>query len=112
MGDRIQTRQPNFHLYMAMVVINCAGYVLADVCMDSMSIDLAKRESPEDRGRIQANIYVMRQAGWTIATALGFLMNDGPWGGNGPIWGGHAYIHFPALLWIVLIGQCVGMPFW
>lgn len=90
------------------MLVNNFGYVMADVAMDSMAIDMAKREALEDRGAIQANCYTIRSLGFMVSTAITSF------GLNGPAYGGTFPDSIPitTLLWIVVGLQCFGLPFW
>eukprot|EP00747_Dinoflagellata_sp_TGD_P216276 gnl/TRDRNA2_/TRDRNA2_88849_c0_seq1.p1 gnl/TRDRNA2_/TRDRNA2_88849_c0~~gnl/TRDRNA2_/TRDRNA2_88849_c0_seq1.p1 ORF type:complete len:580 (+),score=73.80 gnl/TRDRNA2_/TRDRNA2_88849_c0_seq1:94-1740(+) len=95
----------------ALVLLMCAnnfGYVLADVAMDSLVIEYARREPPEDRGGIQGMCYTCRAGGFIVSTALtGF-------GLNGPMYGGDFdfELSLSTFLWILVGLQCVGLPWW
>lgn len=90
------------------MIANNFGYVMADVAMDSLVIEYAQKEPPEERGAIQGWCYTTRALGFVVSYAItGF-------GLNGPAYGGSFSAELPLadFLWILVGLQAVGLPWW
>merc|ERR1712226_632260 len=80
-----------------LMTANNFGYVLADVAMDSLSVEYAKREHPDRKGEIQGLCYTIRAFGFLVAFCLtGF-------GFNGKVFLGDFdfSLTIPQFLWIL-----------
>jgi len=71
-----------FALMMMMVA---AGYMIADVAADGLTVEFARREPLESRGTIQTTVYLVRAIGQVTAVCfVAFFMNSyeyrGSWG--------------------------------
>mmetsp|Transcript_5281 Transcript_5281/g.9354 ORF Transcript_5281/g.9354 Transcript_5281/m.9354 type:complete len:561 (-) Transcript_5281:20-1702(-) len=84
------------------------GYMFADVSMDSLSIEWARRESEAGRGQIQANNYVARSVGFMLtALIIGFGFNYAPYGGE---W--ESGLSLEAYFILLACIQAAGLPFY
>ncbi|CAI5733747.1 unnamed protein product [Peronospora destructor] len=69
--------------YVLLMCFAAAGYVLADVCADSIVVEFAQREPLESRGKTQSAIYTVRTVFVIIGQLLtGFCFNGKEYGGD------------------------------
>uniref|UniRef100_H3GRD0 Major facilitator superfamily (MFS) profile domain-containing protein n=1 Tax=Phytophthora ramorum TaxID=164328 RepID=H3GRD0_PHYRM len=69
--------------YVMLMFFAAVGYVLSDVCADSIVVDFAQREPLETRGKTQSAIYVVRTVFVIIGQLLtGFCFNGEEYGGD------------------------------
>ncbi|CAH0520214.1 unnamed protein product [Peronospora belbahrii] len=69
--------------YVMLMFFAAVGYILSDVCADSIVVDFAQREPLESRGKTQSAIYVVRTIFVTIGQLLtGFCFNGEEYGGD------------------------------
>ncbi|CAI5720374.1 hypothetical protein KXD40_009252 [Peronospora effusa] len=69
--------------YVMLMCFAAAGYVLADVCADSIVVEFAQREPLESRGKTQSAIYTVRTVFVIIGQLLtGFCFNGEKYGGD------------------------------
>ncbi|KAF4316172.1 hypothetical protein BBI17_008869 [Phytophthora kernoviae] len=69
--------------YVMLMFFAAVGYVLSDVCADSIVVDYAQREPHETRGKTQSAIYVVRTVFVIIGQLLtGFCFNGEEYGGD------------------------------
>ncbi|GMF56064.1 unnamed protein product [Phytophthora fragariaefolia] len=69
--------------YVLLMFLAAVGYVLSDVCADSIVVDFAQREPMETRGKTQSAIYVVRTVFVIIGQLLtGFCFNGEEYGGD------------------------------
>ncbi|RLN56992.1 hypothetical protein BBJ29_005070 [Phytophthora kernoviae] len=69
--------------YVILMFFAAFGYVLADVCADSIVVDLAQREPVDKRGKTQSAIYVVRTVFVIIGEIItGFAFNGEEYGGD------------------------------
>ncbi|CAI5746992.1 unnamed protein product [Peronospora destructor] len=69
--------------YVLLMCFAAAGYVLADVCADSIVVEFAQREPLESRGKTQSAIYTVRTVFVIIGQRLtGFCFNGKEYGGD------------------------------
>ncbi|KAG6616251.1 Folate-Biopterin Transporter (FBT) Family [Phytophthora cinnamomi] len=69
--------------YVLLMFFAAVGYVLSDVCADSIVVDFAQREPMETRGKTQSAIYVVRTVFVIIGQFLtGFCFNGEEYGGD------------------------------
>jgi len=96
------------NVLVLLMTANNFGYVMADVAMDSLAIEYAKREHPDKRGEIQGMCYATRSVGFLVANLItGFGFNGEVFKGDFPF-----SLSIPAFLWILVGLQCVGLPWW
>ncbi|KAL4140803.1 hypothetical protein PRNP1_015083 [Phytophthora ramorum] len=75
------------------------GYVLSDVCADSITCELAQREPLDKRGKTQSCIYTVRTAMVIFGEILvGFFFNGEEYGGDFDF-----SLSFPQLMIIVTV---------
>eukprot|EP00644_Phytophthora_capsici_P017040 jgi/Phyca11/12016/fgenesh1_pm.PHYCAscaffold_92_\ len=69
--------------YVMLMLLAAVGYVLSDVCADSIVVDFAQREPLETRGKTQSAIYATRTVFVIIGQLLtGFCFNGEEYGGD------------------------------
>ncbi|CAH0484858.1 unnamed protein product [Peronospora farinosa] len=69
--------------YVMLMCFAGAGYVLADVCADSIVVEFAQREPLESRGKTQSAIYAVRTVFVITGQLLtGFCFNGEEYGGD------------------------------
>jgi hypothetical protein len=69
--------------YVMLMFFAAVGYVLSDVCADSIVVDFAQREPLETRGKTQSAIYTVRTVFVIIGELLtGFCFNGEEYGGD------------------------------
>ncbi|GMF23372.1 unnamed protein product [Phytophthora lilii] len=69
--------------YVMLMFFAAVGYVLSDVCADSIVVDFAQREPLETRGKTQSAIYAVRTVFVIIGQLLtGFCFNGEEYGGD------------------------------
>ncbi|ETN14029.1 hypothetical protein PPTG_08684 [Phytophthora nicotianae INRA-310] len=69
--------------YVMLMFLAAVGYVLSDVCADSIVVDFAQREPLETRGKTQSAIYVVRTVFVIVGQLLtGFCFNGEEYGGE------------------------------
>ncbi|KAE9273425.1 hypothetical protein PF008_g29839 [Phytophthora fragariae] len=69
--------------YVLLMFFAAVGYVLSDVCADSIVVDFAQREPMETRGKTQSAIYVVRTVFVIVGQLLtGFCFNGEEYGGD------------------------------
>ncbi|RLN45600.1 hypothetical protein BBJ28_00016385 [Nothophytophthora sp. Chile5] len=69
--------------YVMLMFFAAIGYVLSDVCADSIVVDYAQREPIEQRGKTQSAIYVTRTVLVIFGELLtGFCFNGEEYGGD------------------------------
>jgi len=69
--------------YVMLMFFAAVGYVLSDVCADSIVVDFAQREPLETRGKTQSAIYTVRTVFVLIGELLtGFCFNGEEYGGD------------------------------
>ncbi|ETL46420.1 hypothetical protein L916_03690 [Phytophthora nicotianae] len=89
--------------YVMLMFFAAIGYVLADVCADSIVVEYAQREPVEQRGKIQSAIYTVRTVFVIIGQLLvGFCFNGEEYGGQFDF-----SLNFPELMSIV---ACITAP--
>ncbi|KAI9982609.1 hypothetical protein PInf_008581 [Phytophthora infestans] len=82
------------------------GYVMADVCADSIVVDLAQREPLEKRGKTQSCIYTVRTVFVIIGEIItGFAFNGEEYGGNYDF-----SLTFPQLMVIMAVCTALVLP--
>ncbi|KAK1940858.1 hypothetical protein P3T76_007564 [Phytophthora citrophthora] len=85
--------------YVMLMFFAAIGYVLADVCADSIVVDFAQREPIEQRGKTQSAIYAIRTVFVIIGQLLvGFCFNGEEYGGQFDF-----SLNFPELMSIVAV---------
>ncbi|KAF1772635.1 Major facilitator superfamily domain [Phytophthora cactorum] len=85
--------------YVMLMFFAAIGYVLADVCADSIVVEYAQREPVEQRGKIQSAIYTVRTVFVIIGQLLvGFCFNGEEYGGQFDF-----SLNFPELMAIVAV---------
>ena len=94
-------------LFGTFLLIQNLCYMFADVAMDSLSIEWARREPAAKRGKIQTCNYVCRAVGFVVASiVVGFGFNYPPFGGT---WDSGLSL---AVYFFILAGvQAVCLPF-
>ncbi|RLN53992.1 hypothetical protein BBP00_00009103 [Phytophthora kernoviae] len=89
--------------YVMLMFFTAIGYVLADVCADSIVVDYAQREPIEHRGKTQSAIYTVRTVFVILGQLLtGFCFNGEEYGGDFDF-----SLTFPQLMTIV---ACITAP--
>ncbi|RLN79281.1 hypothetical protein BBJ28_00015677 [Nothophytophthora sp. Chile5] len=85
--------------YVILMFLAAFGYVMSDVCADSITCELAQREPLEKRGKTQSCIYTVR-TGMVIFGELltGFFFNGEEYGGDFDF-----SLSFPQLMIIVTV---------
>ena len=69
--------------YAVMMMGAAAGYVIADVAADGLTVQFARREPLAVRGQTQTTVYLVRTMGQIVAVAIvGFGMNTKAYGGS------------------------------
>ncbi|RLN53741.1 hypothetical protein BBJ29_008720 [Phytophthora kernoviae] len=69
--------------YVIIMFFAAVGYVLSDVCVDSITLELAQREPLDKRGKTQSCIYTVRTAMVIFGEILvGFFFNGEDYGGD------------------------------
>jgi len=69
--------------YVMLMFVAAVGYVLSDVCADSIVVDFAQREPLESRGKTQSAIYAVRTVFVIFGELLtGFCFNGEEYGGD------------------------------
>ncbi|RLN59325.1 hypothetical protein BBJ28_00009834 [Nothophytophthora sp. Chile5] len=69
--------------YVILMFFAAFGYVMADVCADSIVVDLAQREPLDKRGKTQSCIYIVRTTVVIIGEIItGFAFNGEEYGGD------------------------------
>ncbi|KAK1940860.1 Folate-biopterin transporter [Phytophthora citrophthora] len=85
--------------YVMLMFVAAVGYVLSDVCADSIVVDFAQREPLETRGKTQSAIYATRTVFVIIGELLtGFCFNGDQYGGDFDF-----SISFPQLMIILAV---------
>jgi hypothetical protein len=85
--------------YVLIMLFAAVGYVLADVCADSITCELAQREPLDKRGKTQSCIYTVRTAMVIFGEILvGFFFNGEDYGGDFDF-----SLSFPQLMIIVAV---------
>ncbi|GMF33465.1 unnamed protein product [Phytophthora fragariaefolia] len=85
--------------YVIIMLFASVGYVLADVCADSITCELAQREPLDKRGKTQSCIYTVRTAMVIFGEILvGFFFNGEEYGGDFDF-----SLSFPQLMIIVSV---------
>ncbi|KAK1940899.1 hypothetical protein P3T76_007605 [Phytophthora citrophthora] len=85
--------------YVMLMFFAAVGYVLSDVCADSITVELAQREPLEKRGKTQSCIYTVRTAMVIVGEFLtGFFFNGKDYGGDF-----NFSLSFPQLMIIVTV---------
>lgn len=88
--------------------INNAGYVIADVAMDSQLIEYAQMEPAATRGKVQGNAYLIRSIGFLLADALtAFSFNSKEYSGDFDF-----SLTLEQFAWVLTAVQLAPMPFW
>ncbi|KAG7398864.1 hypothetical protein PHYBOEH_010188 [Phytophthora boehmeriae] len=89
--------------YVMLMFVTAIGYVLSDVCADSIVVDYAQREPIESRGKTQSAIYTVRTVFVILGQLLtGFCFNGEEYGGDFDF-----SLTFPQLMTIV---ACLTAP--
>jgi hypothetical protein len=69
--------------YVMLMFFAAFGYVMSDVCADSITVDLAQHEPVERRGKTQTMIYTVRTCVVIIGQIItGFCFNGAEYGGD------------------------------
>ncbi|KAI9919599.1 hypothetical protein PsorP6_017710 [Peronosclerospora sorghi] len=69
--------------YVMLMFVAAMGYVLSDVCADSIVVDFAQREPLATRGKTQSAIYAVRTAFVIVGQLItGFCFNGKAYGGD------------------------------
>ncbi|KAL3659882.1 hypothetical protein V7S43_015184 [Phytophthora oleae] len=85
--------------YVMLMFLAAVGYVLSDVCADSIVVDFAQREPLETRGKTQSAIYATRTVFVIVGELLtGFCFNGEEYGGDFDF-----SISFPQLMIILAV---------
>ncbi|KUF77725.1 hypothetical protein AM587_10003359 [Phytophthora nicotianae] len=85
--------------YVIIMFFAAVGYVLSDVCADSITCELAQREPIDKRGKTQSCIYTVRTAMVIFGEILvGFFFNGEEYGGTFDF-----SLSFPQLVIIVTV---------
>ncbi|KAG6616342.1 uncharacterized protein IUM83_03672 [Phytophthora cinnamomi] len=85
--------------YVMLMFFAAVGYVMADVCADSITVELAQREPLAKRGKTQSVIYTVRTAMVIVGEFLtGFFFNGEDYGGTFDF-----SLSFPQLMIIVTV---------
>ncbi|KAK1940897.1 hypothetical protein P3T76_007603 [Phytophthora citrophthora] len=85
--------------YVIIMFFAAFGYVLSDVCADSITVELAQREPIDKRGKTQSCIYTVRTAMVIFGEILvGFFFNGEEYGGTFDF-----SLSFPQLMIIVTV---------
>ncbi|KAG7385856.1 hypothetical protein PHYPSEUDO_001007 [Phytophthora pseudosyringae] len=85
--------------YVMIMFFAAVGYVLSDVCADSITCELAQREPIDKRGKTQSCIYTVRTAMVIFGEILvGFFFNGEEYGGDFDF-----SLSFPQLMIIVTV---------
>uniref|UniRef100_H3GRC9 Major facilitator superfamily (MFS) profile domain-containing protein n=1 Tax=Phytophthora ramorum TaxID=164328 RepID=H3GRC9_PHYRM len=92
--------------YVILMFFAAFGYVMADVCADSIVVDLAQREPLEKRGKTQSCIYTVRTVFVIIGEIItGFAFNGEEYGGDFDF-----SLTFPQLMLIMAICTALVIP--
>lgn len=76
--------------YAFLMMLASLGYCVADVAADGLTVSLARAEPPENRGKTQTTVYLVRTLGNVVAvTVVGICMNS--WEYNGSFTWGLSY---------------------
>ncbi|CAI5737762.1 unnamed protein product [Hyaloperonospora brassicae] len=85
--------------YVLLMFIAAVGYVMADVCADSIVVDFAQREPLKTRGKTQSAVYAVRTVFVILGQLLtGFCFNGKEFGGDFDF-----SMTFPQLMLIVAV---------
>uniref|UniRef100_M4BG18 Folate-Biopterin Transporter (FBT) Family n=2 Tax=Hyaloperonospora arabidopsidis (strain Emoy2) TaxID=559515 RepID=M4BG18_HYAAE len=85
--------------YVLLMFVAAVGYVMADVCADSIVVDFAQREPLKTRGKTQSAIYSVRTLFVILGQLLtGFCFNGKEYGGDFDF-----SITFPQLMLILAV---------
>ncbi|EGZ14476.1 hypothetical protein PHYSODRAFT_506946 [Phytophthora sojae] len=85
--------------YVIIMMLASVGYVLSDVCADSITCELAQREPIDKRGKTQSCIYTVRTVMVIFGEILvGFFFNGEDYGGDFDF-----SLSFPQLMIIVAV---------
>lgn len=81
---RINWNAPNSGaLYIVLMTLASAGYLIADVAADGIVVEFAQREPEHVRGTIQSTIYLVRSVAMILSALLvGFGLNGKDYGGS------------------------------
>ncbi|KAI9919262.1 hypothetical protein PsorP6_017698 [Peronosclerospora sorghi] len=92
--------------YVIMMLFAACGYVLSDVCADSITCELAQQEPVDKRGTTQSAIYTVRTAFSIFGELLtGFFFNGKDYGGDFGF-----SLTFPQLMVIVAVLSLPVLP--
>ncbi|RLN56991.1 hypothetical protein BBJ29_005071 [Phytophthora kernoviae] len=92
--------------YVIIMFFAAVGYVLSDVCADSITVELAQREPIDKRGKTQSAIYAVRTALMIFGQLLtGFFFNGEEYGGDFDF-----SLSFPQLMIIVTVLSLPVLP--
>ncbi|ETL46415.1 hypothetical protein L916_03696, partial [Phytophthora nicotianae] len=92
--------------YVILMFFAAFGYVMADVCADSIVVDLAQREPLEKRGKTQSCIYTVRTIFVIIGEIItGFAFNGEEYGGDFDF-----SLTFPQLMAIMAVCTALVLP--
>ncbi|ETI53123.1 hypothetical protein PPTG_22295 [Phytophthora nicotianae INRA-310] len=92
--------------YVIIMLFAACGYVLSDVCADSITCELAQQEPIDKRGKTQSAIYVVRTALVIFGELLtGFCFNGEDYGGDF-----NFSLSFPQLMIIVTVLSLPVLP--
>ncbi|KAG7395169.1 hypothetical protein PHYBOEH_004150 [Phytophthora boehmeriae] len=92
--------------YVIIMTLAAVGYVLADVCADSITVEFAQREPIDKRGTTQSLIYAVRTAVMIFGQLItGFVFNGEEYGGDF-----NFSISFPQLMIIVTVLSLPVLP--
>jgi hypothetical protein len=92
--------------YVIIMLLAACGYVLSDVCADSITVELAQQEPLAKRGKTQSCIYTVRTALVIFGELLtGFFFNGEDYGGDFDF-----SLSFPQLMIIVTVLSLPVLP--
>ncbi|POM63869.1 Folate-Biopterin transporter (FBT) Family [Phytophthora palmivora] len=92
--------------YVILMFFAAFGYVMADVCADSIVVDLAQREPLDKRGKTQSCIYTVRTVFVIVGEIItGFAFNGEEYGGNFDF-----SLTFPQLMIIMAVCTALVIP--
>jgi hypothetical protein len=92
--------------YVIIMFFAAFGYVMSDVCADSITVELAQREPLDKRGKTQSCIYSVRTAMVIFGELLtGFFFNGEEYGGDFDF-----SLSFPQLMIIVTVLSLPVLP--
>ncbi|GMF33469.1 unnamed protein product [Phytophthora fragariaefolia] len=92
--------------YVILMFFAAFGYVMADVCADSIVVDLAQREPLDKRGKTQSCIYAVRTLFVIIGEIItGFAFNGEEYGGTFDF-----SLTFPQLMIILAVCTALVIP--